>query len=69
MAKRYVMTPARRAALHKAQLASAKKRRKKKNWSRLKKGAKIAAIGTGSLAGTIVAINGAYIITGKKVKK
>lgn len=47
MAKRYRMTPRRRAALKKAQMASARKRRN----ARIKSGAKAV----GSVAGTVLA--------------
>ena len=62
MARRYVMTPRRRVALRKAQLASARKRkgRGKKQWSKKKR----VAVGVGSAAvvagGTTVAYKATY---------
>ncbi|UXA12066.1 hypothetical protein KXD97_29800 [Mycobacterium sp. SMC-8] len=50
----YRMTPARRAALEKAQAASARKRRKLHNRSRLSRNAKVA-IGVGAVTTTAVA--------------
>lgn len=52
----YRMTPARRAALEKAQAASARKRRRIHNRSRLSRNAKVA-IGVAAVgAGTVVAV-------------
>ena len=53
-ARRYRMTPARRAALRKAQLASARKRKRKKVVKRVRIGASVTAlagVGTAAYAG------------------
>lgn len=63
--KRHVMTPARKAALRKAQLASARKRRKRKY---IKKGKKIA-VGAVVIPATIGAVNIAYIASGTSAHK